>query len=149
MQRPPTSIRVSFAASTPSAPGSPQLVAAIAADANGYDDRARAHFEIALRQANDLPLRMLQPGVRFWYGRMLARHTDPVEQSRGRELVEEAQADFRSLRMVLHADRALPAPVTLRGPGVNEEGNGGNRAAADPRASASTRPRIATLDHRS
>ena len=69
----------------------------------GLDDRAREHFEIATRQARDLPLRLLQPTVQYWYGRMLAEQTDPTEQARGRAMVAAAAADYTKLEMVLHA----------------------------------------------
>jgi hypothetical protein len=87
-------------------PGTPQLAAAIAADADGLGDKAREHVEIAARQARELPHRILQPTVQYWYGRMLSGHADPVEQSRGRQMLEAAALDFRSLEMVLHADLA-------------------------------------------
>ncbi len=41
----------------------PQLAAALAADAAGLADRAREHFETALRQAREIPIRILQPAV--------------------------------------------------------------------------------------
>ena len=44
-------------------PTTPQLVAAMAANAAGHADRARDHFETALRQARELPHRILQPTV--------------------------------------------------------------------------------------
>ena len=87
-------------------PGTPQLAAAIAAHAAGLDDKAHEHFEIAARQARELPFRILQPTVQYWFGRMLSGHADPVEQSRGRAMIESAASDFRSLEMVLHADLA-------------------------------------------
>jgi tetratricopeptide (TPR) repeat protein len=87
-------------------PGTSQLSAAIAAHAAGLIDKAREHFEIAAQQARDIPYRILQPTVQFWYGRMLAGQNDPSEQSRGRAMIEAAAHDFRSLEMVLHADLA-------------------------------------------
>jgi hypothetical protein len=87
-------------------PGTSQLSAAIAAHAAGLIDKAREHFEIAAQQARDIPYRILQPTVQFWYGRMLAGQNDPSEQSRGRAMIEVAAHDFRSLEMVLHADLA-------------------------------------------
>jgi hypothetical protein len=87
-------------------PQSSQLVAGIAAHAAGLDERAREHFEIATCQAKELPHRILQPTVLYWYGRMLADHIDPTEQARGRAMVAAAAADFRSLKMVLHAKLA-------------------------------------------
>ncbi len=87
-------------------PGSPQLAAAIAADAAGLNDQAREHFEIALRQAREVPVRILQPTVLYWYGRALSAGADTADRTRGRALVEAAFTDFRGLEMVLHASLA-------------------------------------------
>ena len=66
-------------------PGSPQLAAAIAAGAAGYTDKAHEHFEIALRQARELPHRILQPTVLYWYGRALRDVTCRRSGSRPRD----------------------------------------------------------------
>jgi tetratricopeptide (TPR) repeat protein len=87
----------------PVGPANPQLVAAIAADAAGLTEKARGHFEAAACQARDLPNRILQPAVQYWYGRTLSAHVDPVEQARGRAMIESAAADFHTLGMVLHS----------------------------------------------
>jgi hypothetical protein len=87
-------------------PTTPQVVAAIAADAAGHVDKAREHFEIAVRQARDLPHRILQPTVLYWYGRSLADTSDVADQARGRAMVEAALTDFRALEMVTHAHLA-------------------------------------------
>lgn len=87
-------------------PGSPQLAAAIAADAAGHADKAREHFEIALRQARELPYRLLQPTVLYWYGRTLTETSNVADQARGRGMVEAALTDFRALEMVTHANLA-------------------------------------------
>ena len=85
---------------------SPQLAAALAADAAGLADQSRKHFETALRQAQDLPVRILQPVVLDWYGRALSAAADTADRSRGRAMVETALNDFRTLGMALHADLA-------------------------------------------
>jgi hypothetical protein len=87
-------------------PGNPQTVAGIAAHAAGLRDRARDHFEIAIRQADELPLRLLQPTARYWYGRLLVDDPHPAEQARGRAMIEAAATDFRSLEMVTYANLA-------------------------------------------
>jgi tetratricopeptide (TPR) repeat protein len=87
-------------------PSNPQLTAALSAGAVGLGDKAREHFETALRQAHDVPLRILQPSVLYWYGRSLATATDGAERARGRAMVEAALTDFRALGMVLHTGLA-------------------------------------------
>ena len=86
--------------------GNPQTVAGIAAHAAGLRDRAREHFETAIRQADTLPHRLLQPTARYWYGRLLVDDPHPAEQARGRALIEAAATDFRSLEMVTYANLA-------------------------------------------
>ena len=87
-------------------PSNPQLAAALAADAAGLVDQSREHFETALRQAREVPIRILQPTVLYWYGRSLSAATDSAERLRGRAMVEAALTDFRALEMVLHANLA-------------------------------------------
>ena len=87
-------------------PSSPQLVAALAADAAGLIDQSREHFETARRQAHDLPIRILQPTVLYWYGRFLSATANTADQARGRGMVEAALTDFRALEMVLHGNLA-------------------------------------------
>ena len=84
----------------------PQLAAALAADAAGLIDQSREHFEIALRQAHEVPVRILQPTVLYWYGRSLSAGADTADRARGRAMVEAALTDFRALEMVLHANLA-------------------------------------------
>jgi hypothetical protein len=84
----------------------PQLVAGISAHAAGLTDNAREHFEAAARQARELPHRLLQPTVEYWYGRMLAESSEISDRARGGRMIESAAADFRNLEMVLYADRA-------------------------------------------
>jgi tetratricopeptide (TPR) repeat protein len=87
--------------------GNPQLAAGIAAHRARLFDRAREHFETARRQAHDVPHRLLQPTVEYWYGRLLfGESADAADRERGRAMVEAAAADFQRLGMVLHADLA-------------------------------------------
>ena len=87
-------------------PSNPQLAAALAADAAGLVDQSREHFDTALRQARDVPIRILQPTVLYWHGRSLSTAADTADRSRGRAMVEAALTDFRALEMVLHANLA-------------------------------------------
>jgi hypothetical protein len=68
--------------------------------------RARDHFETAIRQADELPLRLLQRTARYWYGRLLVDDPHPAEQVRGRAMIAAAATDFRSLEMVTYANLA-------------------------------------------
>lgn len=86
--------------------GNPHLAAALAADAAGLADQAREHFETALRQAHEVPIRLLQPTVLYGYGRSLSTTADTADRARGRAMVEAALVDFRALEMVLHANLA-------------------------------------------
>jgi hypothetical protein len=89
-----------------SSPSSSQLAAALAADAAGLADQSRDHFETALSEARELPRRLVQPTVLYWYGRALSAAPDASDRSRGRAMVETALTDFRALEMILHANLA-------------------------------------------
>lgn len=84
----------------------PQLAAALSADAAEMTHQSREHFDIALRQAHDMPVRTLQPTILYWHGRTIASTSDVAERARGRAMVEAALTDFRRLEMVLHAGLA-------------------------------------------
>ena len=87
-------------------PSSPQLAAALAAGAAGLVDQSREHFETALRQAHEVPVRILQPTLLYWYGCALSTSADVADRARGRAMVEAALTDFLALEMVLHANLA-------------------------------------------
>jgi tetratricopeptide (TPR) repeat protein len=87
-------------------PTNPQLAAGISAWAGDRIDTAREHFDIAARQSRDVPIRLLQPTVGYWYGRMLREIGDAADQARGGAMLESAAADFRALEMIAHADLA-------------------------------------------
>jgi tRNA A-37 threonylcarbamoyl transferase component Bud32/tetratricopeptide (TPR) repeat protein len=86
-------------------PLSPHLAAAVSAASAGLGDRARDHFEQALEKADTLPHRLLQPSVRLWFGRFLARQSGD-DRTRGLAMLRDAAEDFRSLAMPLHQARA-------------------------------------------
>ena len=86
-------------------PSSPQLALAVSADAAELFDRARGHFEEALRLAHTLPDRLLQPTVKMWFGRHLAAQGADAP-AKGLALLEAAAADFTTLGMPLHHERA-------------------------------------------
>jgi len=83
-----------------------QVTAGIAAHATGMSDKAREHFETALRQADALPSRLMKPVARHWYARMLLDAQRPSEQARGHAMLEEALGDFRTMEMVTYANLA-------------------------------------------
>jgi tetratricopeptide (TPR) repeat protein len=83
-------------------PSCPQLAAALAADAAGLTDQAREHFEIALRLSREVPVRILEPTVLYWYGRALASSGDAANRVRGCEMLDQALTGFRNYGMVLH-----------------------------------------------
>ena len=94
------------AASLVIGPSNPQLAAALAADALGLTERSREHFETALRQSREVPMRILEPTVLYWYGRSSAASGDTSERASGRAMVEAALTGFRHYQMALHAKLA-------------------------------------------
>ena len=87
-------------------PSTAQLFAALAADAAGLVDRSREHFETALRQAREVPMRLMEPTVLYWNGRALSAAPDAADRARGRAMVEASAIDFRGIEMVVHANLA-------------------------------------------
>ena len=87
-------------------PSTPQLSAALAAEAAGLVDRSREHFETALGQAREVPMQLVEPTVLYWYGRALSGAPDAADRARGRAMVEASVVDFRALDMVVHANLA-------------------------------------------
>jgi serine/threonine protein kinase/tetratricopeptide (TPR) repeat protein len=91
-------------------PNTPRLSAALAAEAAGLVGAATGHFEVALQLAERLSHRLLQPAVKYWYGRMLVGPASADGAARGRALLEQSAKEFRELKMPIHAglaDRAL------------------------------------------
>jgi tetratricopeptide (TPR) repeat protein len=83
-----------------------QRIAAMAAAAAGRWDDAVRHFDLALEQADSLPLPLEQPQVAHWYGKMLLDRRDPGDAARARELVGSAVARYNEIGMPLHAAMA-------------------------------------------
>jgi tetratricopeptide (TPR) repeat protein len=83
-----------------------QCVAGIAAGAGRRWKKAEEHFEVALRQAHDIPVVIEQPEVRRWYARMLVERDEPDDRRKARELLGEAVAMYRKIGMPKHVEIA-------------------------------------------
>ena len=79
-----------------------QRIAAMTAAAAGQWDRARAHFEIARRQADEFPNRLERPQVLHWYGKMLLDRADPDDHEQARTMLVDALDDYLRLGMPVH-----------------------------------------------
>lgn len=71
--------------------------AGMAASCTERWDEAEVHFERALAHARDLPLKLDEPQVKHWYGKMLI--DSGRDRERGRRLVGEAIRDYRRMGM--------------------------------------------------
>ena len=80
--------------------------AAVAAACDQRWTVARDHFETALGQAADLPHRVDQPDVRYWYARMLLDRDEPGDREKARELLTEAIDLYREIGMPKHLEWA-------------------------------------------
>ena len=69
-------------------------------------DVAERHFQIALEQAHELPVRSEQPEVRRWYARMLLDRRQPGDEDRARELLDEAILMYQEIGMPRHLEMA-------------------------------------------
>jgi tetratricopeptide (TPR) repeat protein len=83
-----------------------QTIAGIAAMAGHQWDKAAEHYEIAVRQAHEMPFRIEQPEVRRWYARMLIERNAPGDKDKARTLLTEAIEMYRDIGMPKHLDMA-------------------------------------------
>ena len=72
--------------------------------AGGHADAAREHFEIALKQADELPHKIAQPEVRRWYSQMLLDRDTPGDRDKARTLLDEAVAMYQAIGMPRHLE---------------------------------------------
>jgi hypothetical protein len=78
-----------------------ERVAGMTATAAREWDGAEQHFERALRQAEELPIRLEIPQVRHWYAAMLLDRGRPDDRPRAQSMLAEARDDYRRLGMPL------------------------------------------------
>ncbi|HZI38747.1 MAG TPA: BTAD domain-containing putative transcriptional regulator [Acidimicrobiia bacterium] len=88
-----------------------ERMAGIGAAAGGQWALAEAHFQTALRQAEDLPYEIEGAETRRFYAEMLLDRNAPGDRDRARSLVEEALVLYRRVGMPRHEDLAL-RPLT-------------------------------------
>lgn len=103
-----------------------RTIAGRAAAAAGRYDEAETHFTVALRHAEDLPVRFERPDVLRYHAAMLIERGDAA---RATAMLEEAADGFRRLRMVRHLDdtralldraRSAPAAAAPGRPAADE-----------------------------
>ena len=81
-----------------------ERMAGIAAAGGGAWPDAEAHFETALRQADELPYRVEQPQVRYWFARMLLDRDASGDRERARGLLAEARSAYADIGMPKHVE---------------------------------------------
>ena len=81
-----------------------QMVAGIAAGCDRQWDVSQKHFETALRQAHDIPLRIAQPEVRRWYAQMLLDRNAPGDRDKASTLLGEATEMYQKIGMPKHLE---------------------------------------------
>jgi tetratricopeptide (TPR) repeat protein len=90
----------------PSWAGLVQTMAGIAAAAGKEWNLAEEHFEVAVRQADELPHVIEQGDARRWYARMLIERRSSGDHDRAAKLLKEATAIYRKLSMPKHVEIA-------------------------------------------
>jgi tetratricopeptide (TPR) repeat protein len=83
-----------------------QRVAAMAAACAGEWDKAAAHFENALRQAQDFPDVLDEPQVQHFYAKMLLDRGVPNDRARARELLTAAMDNYQRIGIPVRARMA-------------------------------------------
>ena len=78
-----------------------ERVAGMTAGAAREWDAAEQHYERALRQAEEMPIRLEIPQVRHWYAVMLLDRGRPEDRPRARSMLAGARDDYRRLGMPL------------------------------------------------
>jgi class 3 adenylate cyclase/tetratricopeptide (TPR) repeat protein len=97
-------------------------IAGIAAAGAGLWQEAEAHFQKAMRQADELPHKLEQPEVRRWYARMLLDRDAVGDRDEARRFLQEAIAMYREIGMPKHVEMAealLKEAGRVAGPGVH------------------------------
>ena len=101
-----------------------ERIAGMAAAAAGEWDAAQGHFERALRQADELPIRLERPQVQHWHAVMLLDRGDPDDRVRARSMLTEALGDYERLGMPLLAALAGRALASAGPPTIARRGGG-------------------------
>ena len=83
-----------------------ETLAGIAAAAGWQWDAAEAHYQTALRLADEIPFISEQAEARYWYARMLVDRDASGDRDRAAELLETALTVYRKIGMPWHVERA-------------------------------------------
>ena len=83
-----------------------QTVAGIAAAAGGQWEQAETHYQMALRQAHEIPFRSEQPEARRWYAQMLLDRNASGDRDKARTLLGEAVEMYHTIGMPRHVEMA-------------------------------------------
>ena len=84
----------------------PETAAGISAAAGRDWDTAEAHFQTALRYAEEFPHKLEQPQVRYWYAKMLIDRGAAGDRDKARELLEGAIREYQTIGMPRHLEMA-------------------------------------------
>ncbi len=90
-----------------------ETVAGIAAACGSEWEVAARHHQTAIRQAEEMPHKILQPETRRWYARMLIDRNASGDQKQARTLLDEAVEMYGTLGMPKHLDMAKGMKGTL------------------------------------
>ena len=80
--------------------------AGMAAAAGELWTESEEHFQVAIRQADELPHRLEQPQVRSWYAQMLIDRDGEGDREMARHLLTEALSMYARIGMPRHEARA-------------------------------------------
>ena len=84
----------------------PETAAGISAAAGREWDTAEAHFRTALRYAEEIPHKLEQPQVRYWYAKTLIDRGAAGDRDKARQLLDEAIGEYQTIGMPRHHEMA-------------------------------------------
>ncbi|MGH8991839.1 MAG: hypothetical protein ACRDZ7_09985 [Acidimicrobiia bacterium] len=83
-----------------------QRAAGMAATAAGRHDEAESHFDLALRQATELPHRPEKAHTQRWCAATLLERNRPGDRNQAEQLLQAGIHDYGDMRMPRHRDLA-------------------------------------------
>ena len=73
----------------------------------------RSPFRTALRYAREIPHKLEEPQIRYWYAKMLIERSASGDREKARKFLRDAIGGFSSIGMPLHLEMAKELAANL------------------------------------